>query len=250
MMSIHTSAGATHGIGESARSISGGVAIPRGGRQVRHCVWLSAVDGACLRWIRPVYSSSRDFPRERWSVTLAFSTEKQVGDVRWPELEATNGPFSWRLLMSGWANGLADKIRHAVAARRASVPTKEVIYDDGWTRVFAPCPATDWFAEVEYLRIPWVEEAKARKAAEGAPQQLVAARATPGLTPSTASTQVRHRRPVAVRPSQVVAGDGASQCAADIIGAACRCGAHLRLASHGSTADAMTAHCPQCFSLQ
>src|SRR6266849_1580936 len=74
-------------------------------------------------------------------------------------------PSSWRLLMPGWANGLADKIRHAVAAR-----TNDVIYDDGWTRVYAPCPATNWFAEVEYLSIPWVEEAKARKAAEGAPQ--------------------------------------------------------------------------------
>ena len=53
----------------------------------------------------------------------------------------------------------------------------KALVPSGWTRVYAPCPATDWFAEVEYLRIPWVEEAKARKAAEGAPQQLVAARA-------------------------------------------------------------------------
>src|SRR5712691_5194527 len=126
-------------------------------------------------------------------------------------------------IVDAWlGNGLADKIRHAVAAR-----TNDVIYDDGWTRVYAPCPATNWFAEVEYLRIPWVEEAKARKAAEGAPQDsqhVAAARATPGLTRSTATTQVRRRRPVVVRPSQVLAGDGDSQCAADILAAACQIG--------------------------
>jgi hypothetical protein len=214
---------------------------------------VSATVGACVPWIWLAYIVVARLSKRTMERYAAIQHREANWRRRMARVRGDEWPSSWRLLMPGWANGLADKIRQAIGARRASVPTNDVIYDDGWTRVYAPCPATDWFAEVEYLRIPWVEEAKARKAAEGAPQdsqQVGAARATPGLTPSTASTQVRHRRPVAVRPSQVVAGDGAWQCAADIIGAACRCGAHLRLDSHGSTADTMTAYCPQCFSLQ
>ena len=153
-----------------------------------------------------------------------------------------------------WANGLAHKIGHAIGARRASVPTNDVIYDDGGR---LPCmrhaqPPTGLRRSSTCAshgsRRP--KPGRLPKARRRHPKQVAAARATPGLTPSAASTQVRHRLLLPRRSSEVVAGDGASQCAADIIGAACRCGAHLRLDSHGSTADTMTAYCPQCFSLQ
>ena len=56
-----------------------------------------------------------------------------------------------------------DDMQLITGSKKCVPPYERVIYDDGWTRVYAPCPATDWFAEVEYLRIPWVEEAKSQE---------------------------------------------------------------------------------------
>jgi hypothetical protein len=73
-----------------------------------------------------------------------------------------------KLRMPRWALGLLESIWgcRATGDREAS---REVIYDDGWTRTYAPGPATDWFAEIEYLRVPWVEAAKAKGAAVEGP---------------------------------------------------------------------------------
>jgi hypothetical protein len=42
---------------------------------------------------------------------------------------------------------------------------REVILDDGWTRICGPSVESGGWCEIQYLRIPWVEEAKARAAA-------------------------------------------------------------------------------------
>jgi len=139
-----------------------------------------------------------------------------------------------------------------VSRRSPAVVGREVIYDDGWTRTYAPGP--DGWCDIEFIRIPWVEAAKAKQAAERqageAPQvRPLAAATTEGLVARVAAP-VRRREPTPVRASQVVAGDGASQCAADVLKDTCRCGAHGRLASHGSKADTLNSSCPNCFSIQ
>ena len=150
-----------------------------------------------------------------------------------------------------WARGLADYIRGAVRRRRP-LAGREVIYDDGWTRTYAP--RSDGWCEIEFIRIPWVEAAKAKQGAErlarDAPQVRPLAAPTSGRLAARVSAPVKRRRPEPVRASQVVGRDGASQCAADVLTDACRCGAHGRLASHGSTADTLNDSCPDCFSIQ
>jgi hypothetical protein len=51
-----------------------------------------------------------------------------------------------------------------------------VVATAGWA---APGPATDWFAEIEFLRIPWVEAAKATGAAVERPEANTRALQTP-----------------------------------------------------------------------
>ena len=105
-----------------------------------------------------------------------------------------------------WARGLADYIRGAVSRRSPAVARREVIYDDGWTRTYAPGP--DGWCDIEFIRIPWVEAAKAKQAAErlaGEAPQLrpVAAPTTERLAPRVTAPG-RRRRPTPVRASQVV----------------------------------------------
>ena len=73
------------------------------------------------------------------------------------------GRRKWQ--MPRWAHGLVHGIWARIRATGNRTAEKEVIYDDGWTRIYAPGPATDWFAEIEYLRIPWVEAAKSKRPA-------------------------------------------------------------------------------------
>jgi hypothetical protein len=72
--------------------------------------------------------------------------------------------------MPHWVYGLVDTICGSTRATKVGKTSKEVLYDDGWTRVYAPGPATDWFAEIEYLRIPWVEAAKAKRGVTERPE--------------------------------------------------------------------------------
>ena len=72
--------------------------------------------------------------------------------------------------MPRWGRGLVDSIWRRVRRTEDQASGKELIYDDGWTRTYAPGPTTDWFAEIEYLRIPWVEEAKAKRARGEVPE--------------------------------------------------------------------------------
>ena len=69
-----------------------------------------------------------------------------------------------------WARGLVDTIWGSIRASEDPASENEIFYDDGWTRTYAPGPATDWFAEIEYLRIPWVEAAAAKRAAGERPE--------------------------------------------------------------------------------
>ena len=78
------------------------------------------------------------------------------------------GLGKWRI--PRWAHGVVDSICGSIRPTGGREASKEVLYDDGWTRVYAPGPATDWFAEIEYLRIPWVEAAKAKSAAVERPE--------------------------------------------------------------------------------
>jgi hypothetical protein len=89
-----------------------------------------------------------------------------------------------------WAHGLVDSIWGSIRATGDREASREVIYDDGWTRTYAPGPATDWFAEIEYLRIPWVE---AKRAAVEGPEAntgaLQAAKSDhPPIVPRTTET--------------------------------------------------------------
>ena len=72
--------------------------------------------------------------------------------------------------MPRWAHGLVDNILRRMHATEDQASQKEILYDDGWTRTYAPGPATDWWAEIEYLRIPWVEAAKAEGAGVERPE--------------------------------------------------------------------------------
>ena len=130
---------------------------------------------------------------------------------------------------------------------------REVVYDDGWTRIYGPSVESGGWCEIEFLRIPWVEEAKAKAAAADRAAEQAAKRVSPEpvAAVAVASKPARPPRVVEVQPSQVRAGDGAMLCAADILGQACRCGAHHRLASHGPVGDDLGAFCcPDCFSCQ
>ena len=128
----------------------------------------------------------------------------------------------------------------------------EVIYDDGWTRIYGPSIESEGWCQIEFLRIPWVEEARARAAAaEQAARQSAACVARKPVATVPAPKVERGRHGVDVWPSQVRAGDGAVVCAADILGQVCRCGRHQGLASHGPVGDDISAFCcPACFSHQ
>ncbi|HEY1298488.1 MAG TPA: hypothetical protein VGJ60_35850 [Chloroflexota bacterium] len=97
------------------------------------------------------------------------------------------GLGKWR--MPRWAHGLVDSIWGSIRPSGYREPSKEVIYDDGWTRVYAPGPATDWFAEMEYLRVPWVEAAKAKRAAGELPDEK--SRAVEASTPDQPAVGAR-----------------------------------------------------------
>jgi hypothetical protein len=93
---------------------------------------------------------------------------RRVRPLRGNAIKAGLGLGKWR--MPRWARELVDGIWGSIRATGHREASKEVIFDDGWTRVYAPGPATDWFAEIEYLRVPWVEAAKAKAAATERPE--------------------------------------------------------------------------------
>jgi hypothetical protein len=94
---------------------------------------VSATVGACVPWIWLAYIVVARLSKGTMERYAAIEHREANWRRRMARVRGDELPSSWRLLMPGWANGLADKIRHAIGASRASVPTNDVIYDDGWT---------------------------------------------------------------------------------------------------------------------
>jgi hypothetical protein len=170
--------------------------------------------------------------------------------------------------LTDWARWIGRLVRRTDATDDPLRVTqkREVILDDSWTRVYGPSVESGGWCEIEYLRIPWVEEAKARAAAglPGPPDRMAELRAALGKhagrrslervqgnsTPSSAKPSLRPGT-VDIRASQVRAGDGAAVCAGDVFGQACRCGAHHQIPLHGPVGDDLSVYCcPRCFSDQ
>jgi hypothetical protein len=145
----------------------------------------------------------------------------------------------------GWARP-GGSVQEKQGLRITEKP--EVIYDDGFRRIYGPSVETNGWCTIEFPRVRWVEEARAaaaerdRQAPELAPQEPVPV------------APVRRARPlsqVEVRSSQVRAGDGSFICAADVLCQVSRTARPDLLGSHGLVADKLAAlECPDCFSPQ
>jgi hypothetical protein len=147
----------------------------------------------------------------------------------------------------GWTRP-AGSVEEKQGLRISEKP--EVIYDDGFRRIYAPSVETNGWCTIEFPRVRWVEEAEARAAAAERDRQ--APELTPrGAAPVVAVPRARPLARVEVRPSQVRAGDGGVICAADVL---CQVSCTARpdlLWSHGLVADDLAAlECPDCFSPQ
>ena len=78
-----------------------------------------------------------------------------------------------------------------------------------------------------------------------------ARRRTPEREVATPAGHLLRYRVFDVRASQVRAGDGAAVCAGDMLGQACRCGAHHQVAHYGPVGNDLSRFCcPDCLSRQ
>ncbi len=126
-----------------------------------------------------------------------------------------------------------------------SASAEMVVYDGGWYQVEGPGP--DGWCELHIIRIPWLKASSGAEIVRRVPQAAVLAGSS---SPSRPEATRWPPRKVDVRPSQVIAGDGPTLCAADTLQRACQGGHRHVVPSHGRVLDLSEAACPGCFSDQ